>query len=60
MEREIAQLEEKLAQCEEKMTQFGSDPEKLMELTAQQESLNESLMEKMEAWETQSMLLGDG
>ncbi len=59
LEREIAQLEEQIAQCEEQMAQFASDPQKLLDLTAESQALNDSLLEKMEAWEAQSLLLDE-
>ncbi|MGN1031170.1 MAG: ABC-F family ATP-binding cassette domain-containing protein [Butyricicoccaceae bacterium] len=54
LEREIAELEAKCAELEEQMAAAGADAERLMELSAERETLDEQLMEKMEQWEALS------
>ncbi|MBQ8144674.1 MAG: ABC-F family ATP-binding cassette domain-containing protein, partial [Butyricicoccus sp.] len=51
LEREIAQLEAKSAELDEQMNAAAADPSKLMELIAQKEETETTLMEKMEEWE---------
>ena len=50
-EREIARLEEKLAALEAESEQYATDYQKLMELEAQKEALNEELAALYEKWE---------
>lgn len=54
LEREIAELEAQCADLDERMTQAGADAQKLMELSAEREAVDEALMEKMEQWEALS------
>lgn len=57
LEREISQLEQKIFDCEKEMTANASNPKKLLELTVENNRLNEELLIKMEIWEKQSLLL---
>ncbi len=50
-EREIARLEEKLAALEKEAEQYASDYQKLMELEAQKDTLNDELLALYEKWE---------
>ena len=54
LEREIAELEAQCADLDERMAQAGADAQKLMELSAEREAVDEALMEKMEQWEALS------
>ena len=54
LEREIAELEAQCADLDERMAQAGADAQKLMELSAERETADEALMEKMEQWEALS------
>ena len=54
LEREIAELESQCAELDERMAQAGADAQKLMELSAEREAVDEALMEKMEQWEALS------
>lgn len=54
LEREIAELEAQCAELDERMAEAGADAHKLMELSAEREAADESLMEKMEQWEALS------
>ena len=50
-EREIARLEEQLAALESEAEQYASDYQKLMELEARKETLNDALISLYEKWE---------
>ena len=54
VEKEISRLEEQLQLLEEESAKYGSDYQKLMELDAQKEALNDMLMEQYERWEALS------
>ena len=54
LEREIAELESQCAELDERMAQAGADAQKLIELSAEREAVDEALMEKMEQWEALS------
>ena len=51
LEREIARLEARIAELDEQAMQYGSDYQKLMEITAEKETLDAQLMELYERWE---------
>lgn len=51
LEREIAKLEEQLTELDKTAEDFASDYQKLMEIEAQKEELNDRLLEAYEAWE---------
>ena len=50
-EREIARLEEKLAALDAEAEEYATDYQKLMELDAQKEAVNEELLALYEKWE---------
>ena len=50
-EREISRLESKLAELDTMAEENGTDYQKLMEIEAQKEELNEQLLELYEKWE---------
>ena len=54
VEKEISRLEERLAALEREAQEFASDYQKLMELEAQKEALNTTLLEQYELWEALS------
>jgi len=51
LEKEIERLEAELSELDKQYEEFSSDYQKLIELDEKKEALNESLMEKYEAWE---------
>ena len=51
LEREIAKLEEKLAALGREAEEYASDYQKLMELDAQKEALDEELLALYDKWE---------
>ena len=51
IERDIAALEKQIAALEEAEQEHASDYQKLMELGAQKDELNERLLEKYGEWE---------
>jgi ATPase subunit of ABC transporter with duplicated ATPase domains len=51
LEREIARQEEKIAELDRLSEQYGSDYQKLMELSAEKEELEGALLELYERWE---------
>ena len=51
LEKEIERLENELSELQKQVEEFSSDYQKLIELEEKKEALNESLMEKYEAWE---------
>ncbi len=54
LEKEIEKLEARLAELDAQAEEYASDYQKLMELDAEKEALNEKLMELYEAWEALS------
>lgn len=51
LEREIAKKEEKIAELDVMSEEFATDYQKLMEIEAEKETLNEELLELYEKWE---------
>lgn len=51
LEREIERMEEKLSALDAEAQEYSSDYQKLMEIEAQKESLNDELMALYEKWE---------
>ena len=51
VEREIGRLEEKIAELDRQAEAFATDYQKLMEIEAQKEELNDSLLALYEKWE---------
>jgi len=51
LERDIQKLEEKIAALDRQAETFGSDYQKLMEISAEKEALDHALMELYEKWE---------
>ena len=50
-EREIEKLEDQMADLEKQAEEFGSDYQKLMEIEAQKQALDEKLLELYDRWE---------